>query len=369
MEESALLPIACPRRFGVWRQSVATDGSSCAGGEVADGVVAGRDLRVAHGVFEAAAADGGTRTGVVLSDGALLTAVEVGQMEVVPEVVFLNCCHLARMDPTPVAPDRLAYSLARELIGMGARCVVAGGWAGNDEPAWTFARWSQRSWWRTSSGCGRRRARRRRPTSRPMTRSTASPAPETMTIAMASRSRTKRGGDRVRIPGRAALRGARSGECLAPGAGHLIGARSGPGDGVPPHREGLRLRAPGPCGVRGRRAVWRSTGTPGGRPGRWRATFSPTTRRLAYPGPLAACGSCLMSGASPWPDARAVAAAARLSAAQSAARAVLLAGLMVRPSSACPRHAGRRRARRATRWPAVRGRVRSGRAHPAPGSK
>ena len=92
----------------------------------------------AHGVFEAEARDGGTRTGVVLSDGMLLTAAEVGQMEIVPEVVFLNCCHLGQVDAAP-AYNRLAYSLSRELIEMGVRCVVAAGWAVNDQAANTFA--------------------------------------------------------------------------------------------------------------------------------------------------------------------------------------------------------------------------------------
>ena len=92
----------------------------------------------AHGVFEAEARDGGKRTGVVLSDGMLLTAAEVGQMEIVPEVVFLNCCHLGQVDAAPTY-NRLAYSLARELIEMGVRCVVAAGWAVNDQAASTFA--------------------------------------------------------------------------------------------------------------------------------------------------------------------------------------------------------------------------------------
>ena len=95
----------------------------------------------AHGVFQATAKDGTQRTGVVLSGGVLLTAVEVGQLEVVPEVVFLNCCHLGKVDETPLPRNvnRLAYSLARELIEMGVRCVVVAGWAVNDQAARTFA--------------------------------------------------------------------------------------------------------------------------------------------------------------------------------------------------------------------------------------
>ncbi|WP_018410446.1 CHAT domain-containing protein [Methyloversatilis thermotolerans] len=95
----------------------------------------------AHGVFEVTDRQGALRSGVVLSDGLLLSAAEVGQMEVVPEVVFLNCCHLGGISRgAGWAPNRLAYSLARELIEMGVRCVVAAGWAVDDAAALTFSR-------------------------------------------------------------------------------------------------------------------------------------------------------------------------------------------------------------------------------------
>ncbi|MCC4115852.1 CHAT domain-containing protein [Aromatoleum toluclasticum] len=93
----------------------------------------------AHGVFEVTARDGTQRTGVVLSDGMLLTAAEVSQLEVVPELVFLNCCHLGAMSVSPDTANRLAYSLARELIEIGVRCVVAAGWQVNDDAARLFA--------------------------------------------------------------------------------------------------------------------------------------------------------------------------------------------------------------------------------------
>ncbi|MGN6731893.1 MAG: CHAT domain-containing protein, partial [Candidatus Binatia bacterium] len=69
----------------------------------------------------------------------LLTAAEIGQMEIVPDLVFLNCCHLAKMDARPVAYNRLAYSISRELIEIGVRCVVCAGWAVDDDAASTFA--------------------------------------------------------------------------------------------------------------------------------------------------------------------------------------------------------------------------------------
>ena len=93
----------------------------------------------AHGLFDMLATDGQARSGVVLSDGLLLSAAEIGQMEIVPDLVFLNCCHLAKMDARPVAYNRLAYSVSRELIEIGVRSVVCAGWAVDDDAAYTFA--------------------------------------------------------------------------------------------------------------------------------------------------------------------------------------------------------------------------------------
>jgi CHAT domain-containing protein len=93
----------------------------------------------AHGVYDEKTRDGGSRSGVVLSDGLLITAAEIGAMETVPDLVFLNCCHLAKADTRPVAFNRLAYSISRELIEMGVRAVVAAGWAVDDGAARVFA--------------------------------------------------------------------------------------------------------------------------------------------------------------------------------------------------------------------------------------
>lgn len=95
-----------------------------------------------HGVHQVRARDGSLRSGAVLSDGLLLTAAEVGLMEAVPELVFLNCCHLGKMDAddgVAASSHRLAYSLAREFIEMGVRCVVAAGWEVDDEAGRSFA--------------------------------------------------------------------------------------------------------------------------------------------------------------------------------------------------------------------------------------
>jgi hypothetical protein len=91
----------------------------------------------AHGVFDLLHVDGRRRSGVLLSGGLLITAAEIAAMETVPELVFLNCCHLGQMD-TGKSGNKLAASVARELIEVGVRCVVVAGWAVNDDSAKLF---------------------------------------------------------------------------------------------------------------------------------------------------------------------------------------------------------------------------------------
>ncbi|MBU8817758.1 CHAT domain-containing protein [Mycolicibacterium goodii] len=96
-----------------------------------------------HGHYEApTTADGKARSGMVLDNGVFLTAVEIGQMQQVPELVFLNCCHIGQTGPDEtrrVEFNRLAASVSRELIEMGVRAVVAAGWAVQDDAAKEFA--------------------------------------------------------------------------------------------------------------------------------------------------------------------------------------------------------------------------------------
>ena len=79
------------------------------------------------------------RSGLVLQDGVFLSAVEIGQMRQVPDLVFLNCCHIGQVG-VEVPFNKLAASVSRELIQMGVRAVVAAGWAVRDDPAKVFAR-------------------------------------------------------------------------------------------------------------------------------------------------------------------------------------------------------------------------------------
>jgi hypothetical protein len=98
-----------------------------------------------HGVFNLKHVDGTRRSGVVLSDGLLITAAEINAMETVPELVFLNCCHLGQVDRTVRDGNKLAASVARELIEIGVRCVIVAGWAVDDTSARVFGETFYRS--------------------------------------------------------------------------------------------------------------------------------------------------------------------------------------------------------------------------------
>lgn len=89
-----------------------------------------------HGLYE----PGSPReSGMVLGDSLFLSTAELQQLRAVPPFVFLNCCHLGRVD-RQTHFSKLAASLATGLIRMGVRAVVAAGWAVDDHLAATFAR-------------------------------------------------------------------------------------------------------------------------------------------------------------------------------------------------------------------------------------
>ncbi|MBH2042031.1 MAG: CHAT domain-containing protein [Comamonadaceae bacterium] len=90
-----------------------------------------------HGEF-------GANGGVVLSgDNTYLGANEVNAMRTVPELVFLNCCHLPSHDAAlllkPYDRAGFAANIAEALIRVGVRCVIAAGWAVEDDAAEKFA--------------------------------------------------------------------------------------------------------------------------------------------------------------------------------------------------------------------------------------
>ncbi|MCG3146489.1 MAG: hypothetical protein HONDAALG_04582 [Gammaproteobacteria bacterium] len=101
-----------------------------------------------HGVHDAevVAPEPGARTervsGMVIGDNVYLTPGDIRQMRWVPELVFINCCHLGRTDgPAESSPhyNLLAASVAVEFIKMGVKAVIAAGWAVDDAAGRQFA--------------------------------------------------------------------------------------------------------------------------------------------------------------------------------------------------------------------------------------
>jgi tetratricopeptide (TPR) repeat protein len=99
-----------------------------------------------HGVYQHAdptRPGAAPATGMVIGDGVYLTPAEVEQMRIVPEFVFINCCHLGRVEGARGGArerwNELAANVSAQFIRMGVRAVVAAGWAVNDLAAKTFA--------------------------------------------------------------------------------------------------------------------------------------------------------------------------------------------------------------------------------------
>ncbi|MGI8685289.1 MAG: CHAT domain-containing protein [Acidimicrobiales bacterium] len=101
-----------------------------------------RDWRVLHIAAHGRFVPGDSSTsGVVIDAETTLTANVLRQLPAIPELVFLNCCELGRVAGATRGPavKGLAASVARELMRIGVRAVVAAGWVVDDDPAVLFA--------------------------------------------------------------------------------------------------------------------------------------------------------------------------------------------------------------------------------------
>ncbi len=80
-------------------------------------------------------------TGMVIGDNIFLTPGNIESIRHVPDLVFINCCHLGKEEGKDTPQDRykLAANLATQFIEQGVKAVIATGWAVNDSAAETFA--------------------------------------------------------------------------------------------------------------------------------------------------------------------------------------------------------------------------------------
>jgi hypothetical protein len=96
---------------------------------------------VDHPMLDPASGTLRPNTGMLLGDGIVLGPKEIRALPCVPELVFINCCHLgANREPPPGGPRyTLAANLGTAFIRAGAKCVIAAGWAVDDAAALRFA--------------------------------------------------------------------------------------------------------------------------------------------------------------------------------------------------------------------------------------
>jgi len=79
-------------------------------------------------------------SGMVIGKETFLTPGDVEQLRWVPELVFINCCHLGKTQTTaPTRFHHLAANLALQFINMGVKAVIAAGWAVDDRAGLAFA--------------------------------------------------------------------------------------------------------------------------------------------------------------------------------------------------------------------------------------
>ena len=140
------------RRPAPWSRRLISDDPSLPGANARTVVNAlfEKPWRIVHIAGHGIPGEGGKPGGVVLSNGTFLGPDEFGNLRTVPELVFVNCCHLGSADDGQLLNtgyDRAAFAsgVAGALIGIGVRCVVAAGWAVDDDAASVFAETFYRS--------------------------------------------------------------------------------------------------------------------------------------------------------------------------------------------------------------------------------
>ncbi|MGZ5191437.1 MAG: CHAT domain-containing protein, partial [Flavisolibacter sp.] len=94
-----------------------------------------------HGIFNNEAPE---NSGMLIGNNVYLSTREICQMSSVPELVFINCCFLGKVEGQAEEFFRSRYKLAAnigtQLIENGVKAVVAAGWAVDDAAALQFTK-------------------------------------------------------------------------------------------------------------------------------------------------------------------------------------------------------------------------------------
>ncbi|HMK04766.1 MAG TPA: CHAT domain-containing protein, partial [Ferruginibacter sp.] len=92
-----------------------------------------------HGLFNKKDPD---QSGMLIGNNVFLSTKEICQMSKVPDVVFVNCCFLGKVDDQAEelfsSRYKLAANIGTQLIMNGVKVVIAAGWAVDDTAALHF---------------------------------------------------------------------------------------------------------------------------------------------------------------------------------------------------------------------------------------
>jgi CHAT domain-containing protein len=92
-----------------------------------------------HGLFNTKDPD---QSGMLIGNGVFLSTKEISQMSKVPDLVFVNCCFLGKVDDQSEEffsnRYKLAANIGTQLIMNGVKVVIAAGWAVDDTAALYF---------------------------------------------------------------------------------------------------------------------------------------------------------------------------------------------------------------------------------------
>ncbi len=81
-------------------------------------------------------------SGVVLSNGIVLSSLEIGLLDKMPEFVFINCCFSGAIGEATIYNEnlnKLASNIGVAFIEKGVKAIVVAGWAVDDKAAENFA--------------------------------------------------------------------------------------------------------------------------------------------------------------------------------------------------------------------------------------
>jgi CHAT domain-containing protein len=94
-----------------------------------------------HGIFNKQSP---ARSGMLIGNDIYLSVSEIDQMVKVPELVFVNCCFLGKIDAAAEeifqGRYKLAANIGTQLIEIGVKAVVVAGWAVDDTAALEFTK-------------------------------------------------------------------------------------------------------------------------------------------------------------------------------------------------------------------------------------